>query len=214
MALSLSAQLVLEAGSLWAQVPAAEVSDTTSAGGRLVCLQPDRGARCRSFVAMEMAFMAALHSSRSALAATQDFEGAFAWTLGLMVNAGRASAYGVTTSYESGDPDEIGRSTIEVRYRRWLARRGALDLSAGYAESAVYPRTGEPWAITAVPVQGVTAAIAWVPRRHVGLFSRVKALTDDAGDLRHGFLVGAQTGSFSIPILTGLLILFFLAAGG
>lgn len=180
------------------------------------CFSAKRADRCRSFLVTEVAVLGALASTGNELQQVDDFGNAITFTGGLMFNRSKDRALGVTAQVSTDDPDEIGRSAIELRWRRWKQPgTGAVDFSAGYAEALLYSRTDPGGNDLA---RGVTAAVTFVPVEWLGVTARAIALRDDEGARRSAIRVGLQFGSAAAPaaalaIVVGFAALFALAGG-
>jgi hypothetical protein len=180
------------------------------------CFSAKRADRCRSFLVTEVAILQSAMTTRG-MGGVEDFGGAITATGGLLLNRGADRAWGVTAQISTDDPDEIGLSALEVRWRRWLqGGQGAVDLSAGYAEGQVYPVNSFGSNRAA---HGVTAAISWVPVEWLGFTGRTIQLLDQDGNRRGGVRAGIQFGSGAAPIAAvsivgGFALLFALAMGG
>lgn len=147
---------------LWACLcPVAMAATSADSTHTFFSFRPQSWPHTRVFPVIELAFIRQFDASADHVLVDE-----VGVDLGLMVNTGDRTAWGlsfnVTTNY-------FERKGLRLRYRHWLARRTAFDVSPG-----VWSDQGD-----------------WDGNRHTGLSGRLGLLHTDIG----GIFLGAESGT-------------------
>jgi hypothetical protein len=191
-----------------------------SSGNSPVCWRPRPLEKCKTWVLTEAALESPVSStSQKHLLVgypngegyvSNDFEARLAFTLGLMKNTNRNSAFGLGVSMLNGDLP--GR--VEARYRRWLGPETGLDLGLG----ATAGRVRGAYDPDELPTRGITSSVG-ISGTYIGADARLEYGRTSANRPIHAAYLTIRTGSRAGPIVTmsGLLLylgLFALATRG
>lgn len=197
------------------QLLSAQPRDTAVATQPGFCWRARPLPRCKVFPITEVAFLAPLATSRTALdpvygyGGYPDFKSGLRWSVGAMRNETLKRAHGIVVTVGRDGGGDL-TTAVEWRNRVWLgSTRSSADFGLGYSQKDVFIRheVQSPTRGDNVMARGFTASGALLPIDLLGVVARGDLLFTP-GRTHHGFSVGAQTGSYGSAIVTGAMAVF------